>query len=78
MGAGPDGLVQSPEWASTRAAACSAYRQAAVLPGREGRGGAESKCQGGTRLGMCLVSVSKDCHTPGGVTLRTSAPTGAS
>lgn len=78
MGAGPDGLVRSPEWASIPATACSAYRQAAVLPGREGRGGAESKRQGGTRLGMCLVSVSKECHTPGGVTLTTSAPTGAS
>lgn len=56
MGVGPDGLVQSPEWASIPAISCSVYRQAAVFPGQEERGGAEGKCQGGTRLGMCLVS----------------------
>lgn len=77
-GEGHDGLVQSPEGASVPAVSCSVYRQAALLPGLgEGVGQRASAKMARGWARAWSHKVSEECQTPGGVTLRTPAPTGA-
>lgn len=58
---------------------CSVYRQAAVLPGQGGAGRAEDRAKV-ARGEACAWAemVFTERHIPGGATLRTPDPTGAS